>query len=162
MTDSMLFSLFGLLLIAVLLGLHHIWPHRKPRPLAVIDGSNVMHWRDNTPQLEPVKQVLTLLERHGYQAGVMFDANAGYRLTGKYQHDGALGRLLGLTEDRVMVVPKGEQADPFLLRYASDADAIVISNDRFRDRIADFPEMAKPGRLIRGGWRGGEVWLDLH
>lgn len=131
------------------------------KPLAVIDGSNVMHWQESTPQLEPVIAVVRLLERQGYRAGVIFDANAGYRLQDRYMDDDVLGRRLGLPEDRVLVVPKGQQADPFLLTYARDSGAIVISNDRFRDRIAEYPELAVPGRLVRGGWRDGRVWLDL-
>lgn len=131
------------------------------KPLAVIVGSNVMHWQESTPQLEPVIAVVRLLERQGYRAGVIFDANAGYRLQDRYMDDDVLGRRLGLPEDRVLVVPKGQQADPFLLTYARDSGAIVISNDRFRDRIAEYPELAAPGRLVRGGWRDGRVWLDL-
>lgn len=131
------------------------------RPLAVVDGSNVMHWQDSTPQLEPVIKVVRLLERQGYRAGVIFDANAGYRLRNRYMDDDVLGRQLGLPEDRVLVVPRGQQADPFLLTYARDSGAIVVSNDRFRDRLAEYPELAAPGRLVRGGWRDGKPWLDL-
>lgn len=163
MSDTTVLGLFALLLLAVFLLLRQ-WAQRSAaerRPQAVIDGSNVMHWHDSTPRIGPVVEVLGLLDRLGYQAGVIFDANAGYKLTGRYLHDAGFGVLLGVGADRVMVVPKGEQADPFLLRYASEAEAIVISNDRFRDRIDEFPELAAPGRLVRGGWRDGKVWLDL-
>ena len=134
---------------------------RRRRPEAVIDGSNVMHWQDNAPKLDSVAAVLRLLERKGYRTAVIFDANAGYLLQGRYLHDHALGRRLGLPGNRVLVVPKGQQADPFLLTLARDSGAVVISNDRFRDRIADYPELSAPGRLVRGGWRDGKPWLDL-
>lgn len=134
-------------------------PGKKPQ--AVIDGSNVMHWGDNSPRFAPISQVVRVLETRGYQAGVMFDANAGYKLAGRYMNDFEFGRHLGIGKDRIMVVPRGTQADPFLLRYASQAGAIVISNDRFRDWLAEFPDFAQPGRLVRGGSRDGKVWLDL-
>ncbi|WP_103257837.1 NYN domain-containing protein [Tabrizicola aquatica] len=160
MDDMLLFGGFAVLLLGILLLL--LWRRKRARkPEAVIDGSNVMHWQDNTAKLAPVKQVLRQLQERGYRAGVIFDANAGYKLFGRHADDRHLGRALGIGAGRVMVVPKGVQADPYLLTYARDTGAIVISNDRFRDRIAEFPQMGAPGRLVKGGWRDGKVWLDL-
>ncbi|MCB6179153.1 hypothetical protein LHP98_13590 [Rhodobacter sp. Har01] len=133
----------------------------EQRPFAVIDGSNVMHWHDNRPDLAPVAAVVETLRRAGYQPGVIFDANAGYKLANRYQGDAQLAYFLDLPAKDVLVVPKGQQADPFLLDFARDTGAIVISNDRFRDRIADYPELATQGRLIRGDWRDGKVVLDF-
>jgi len=36
----------------------------------------------------------------------------------------------------------------------------VVSNDRFRDWAEAHPEVLEPGRLIRGGFRGGKLWLE--
>lgn len=141
----------------------HVRRKRTPenRPYAVVDGSNVMHWRDNTPDLGTVIATVDILQARGYRTGVIFDANAGYKLTNRYQDDAQLAYLLGLPATDVFVVPKGQQADPFLLDFASNSDAIVVSNDRFRDRIADYPALSAPGRLIRGGWQDGKVNLTL-
>jgi len=128
----------------------------------IIDGSNVMHWSNGTPSLEPLRAVVGMLQDRGYSPGVVFDANAGYLLLGKYQHDHALGQLLGLADDKVMVVDKGTSADPMILRCARDLGARVITNDRFRDWAHAFPEVAQPGFLIRGGFRQGHIWLDLE
>ncbi|AHM05889.1 hypothetical protein roselon_03647 [Roseibacterium elongatum DSM 19469] len=127
----------------------------------VIDGSNVMHWADGTPRLDPVQEVVRHLERRGFTPGVVFDANAGYLLSGRYQHDHAFEKLLGLPRDRVMVVDKGTPADPTILRAASDMTARVVSNDRYRDWAAEFPQIRQPGFLVRGGYSGGQLWLDL-
>jgi hypothetical protein len=164
MRDGLVLTLFALVLLAAFLLLRWRTARRRARPgrgFVVIDGSNVMHWRDSTPGLDPVIAALRLLESRGYQAGVIFDANAGHLLAGRYLHDHHFHRLLGISEDRVMVVPKGTQADPFLLSFATDMRAIIVSNDRFRDRIAGYPDLSQPGRLIRGGWRDGALWLDL-
>ncbi|MDG3041091.1 NYN domain-containing protein [Roseicyclus marinus] len=137
--------------------------HTIARPSwIVVDGSNVMHWQDETPRIEPLRDVLGHLDRLGFTAGVVFDANAGYLLAGKYQHDEAFGRLLGLPDDRIMVVPKGTPADPVILTSARDLGARVVTNDRYRDWADDYPEIARPGFLIRGGYRGGKLWLDLE
>lgn len=126
----------------------------------IIDGSNVMHWQDGKPSLDPVIGVVGLLTEQGLTPGVIFDANAGYKTHDRYQDDGDMARCLGLPEDRVLVVPKGVQADPYILKAARDLGARVVTNDRYRDWQADFPEVARPGFLIRGGMREGAVWLN--
>lgn len=126
----------------------------------LIDGSNVMYWRDNTPQIETLREVIGQLRRMGFAPGVVFDANAGYLLKGRYQHDDAMGGYLGLAEDWVMVVPKGTVADRYLLTVARDVGAPIVTNDRYRDWAAAFPEVTEPGRLIRGGYRDGALWLE--
>lgn len=127
----------------------------------VVDGSNVMYWRDGVPQLNTVRKVVQRLVALGYAPGVMFDANAGYLLTGRYMHDGALGQGLGLPMDRVMVVPKGVPADPYILTAARDLKARIVTNDRYRDWAGDHPEVAVAGYLICGDFRDGGLWLDL-
>lgn len=143
---------------------------KRPRPKlfsrskpkwVVVDGSNVMHWKDGTPQIAPIKEVIAKLTSAGYSPGVVFDANAGYKLQGRYKHDFAFGQMLGLPEDRVMVVPKGTSADPMILAAARDLDARIVSNDRFRDWTDRHPEVTKAGHVITGGYRDGQVWLDL-
>jgi len=126
----------------------------------LIDGSNVMHWKDNTPQIATLREIITHLRDLGFAPGVIFDANAGYLLTGKYKHDHAMAKYLGLAEDWVMVVPKGTIADSYLLTVARDVDAPIVTNDRYRDWAGEYPEIAQPGRLIRGGYRDGVLWLD--
>ena len=136
---------------------------RKPAsgPVVVLDGSNIMHWNGGQPDLATVRAVIGHLGQQGYQAGVVFDANAGYKLLGKYQHHQALARRLGLPDDLVMVVNKGEPADAIILRVAQDFGARVVTNDRFRDWASSFPQVAEPGFLIRGRFRDGALQLDL-
>lgn len=135
--------------------------NRQNPQWVVIDGSNVMHWKDGTAQIEPVRAVVSKLKAAGFAPGVVFDANAGYKLGGEYKHDYAFGRLLDLPEDRVMVVNKGNPADPTILAAARDLKARIVSNDRYRDWTESHPEVETPGHVIRGGYRDGNLWLDL-
>lgn len=128
----------------------------------VVDGSNVLHWRDNTPDLATLRQVIDRLNTLGFTPGVVFDANAGYKIANRYQHDHALGRALGLPAERVLVAPKGTPADPLILASARDLGARIVSNDRFRDWAADYPEVETPGHLVQGGVRDGKVWLEIE
>ncbi|MEZ5910941.1 MAG: hypothetical protein R3D84_00925 [Paracoccaceae bacterium] len=139
-------------------------PHRsgakRGKTPVVIDGSNVLYWRDETPRIEPVREVIRALKARGFSPGVVFDANAGYLVKGRYKHDAAFGRMLGLPKDRVMVVPKGEPADATILLVARELKARVVSNDRFRDWANAYPEVVTAGHVIRGGYRGKTLWLE--
>lgn len=134
-------------------------PEAEPNRI-LIDGSNVMHWKDNTPQIATLREVIGHLRGLGFAPGVIFDANAGYLLKGRYKHDDAMAGYLGLAEDWVMVVPKGTIADSYLLTVARDVGAPIVTNDRYRDWAGEYPEITQPGRLIRGGYRDGVLWLD--
>jgi hypothetical protein len=157
-------ALMAAVLVAVFLLL--LWrrpgrsrPGQRPENWILVDGSNVMHWQDNTPQLAPIQRVVAHLVALGYAPGVVFDANAGWKLMGRYLHDGDFARLLGLERRQVLVVPKGTQADPFLLETAKDFDARIVTNDRYRDWAERFPRVQEPGFLILGEMREGTVWL---
>ena len=136
-------------------------PSQNPQKWIVMDGSNVMYWNGETPKIQSVKDVVQKLRELGFTVGVMFDANAGYLLEHQYIHDQRMGRMLGLPTDQIMVVPKGTPADPYILQAARDLGARIVTNDRFRDWAQDYPEVADPGHLIKGGYRSGKLWLEL-
>lgn len=165
--------LFGLFLLLVLAGL--LWrDHGGRAPLSIlpgadrsatnpilVDGSNVMWWDGDTPRIETLQTVIAALLDRGHTPGVIFDATAGHRLWGRYRDDDFMAQALGLSETQVFVVPKGESADRFLLTHARESGAAIVTNDRYREWQEDFPEAAEPGRLIRGGFRQGKLWLAL-
>ena len=135
-------------------------PLPPPRPI-LVDGSNVLHWGGEGPRIETLRAVLFQLSERGYQPGVVFDANAGYLIAGRYLDDAPLAQVLDLPVERVLVVPKGSPADPVLLQVARDMGARIVTNDRYRDRAECHPEVGQPGFLVRGGVRQGGIWLDL-
>ena len=133
---------------------------RRARNWILVDGSNVMHWQDNTPRIEPVRRVVTALKAQGLDPGVVFDANVGWKIVGRYLGERELSQLLDLPQDQVLVVPKGSPADPWLLTTARDFGARIVTNDRFRDWAEAHPEVARPGFLVHGGLSGTGVWLE--
>ncbi|MFX0544759.1 NYN domain-containing protein [Roseovarius sp. S1116L3] len=146
---------------ALILWLRAAFTRKRHKPnWILIDGSNVMHWKDNSPQIETLREVIAHLRVQRHTPAVIFDANVGYLLTGKYQDDYVMAKSLGLPEDRVLVVPKGTIADSYLLTVARDYNAPIVTNDRYRDWADDYPEIAEQGRLIRGGYRNRALWLE--
>lgn len=126
----------------------------------IVDGSNVLHWNANQPDLETVRLVVAELAQRGLTPGVIFDANVGYKIGDRYQDDAELAGRLGLPAERVLVVPKGEPADDYILRAADRLGTRVVTNDRYRDWAEAHPRVQEPGYLIRGGMRDGQLWLN--
>jgi hypothetical protein len=58
----------------------------------------------------------------------------------------------------VKQAPAGTDADYFILSFARELEASVVSNDRFRDRIAKYPEVGD--RIIRYMIVADEVVLE--
>lgn len=135
-------------------------PKPAPKAHVIVDGSNVPHWNGRVPSLDTVVSVVKALEAKGLTPGVVFDTNAVYKTHDRYQDDAEMARRLGLPADRVLVVPKGTPADLFILQAARELRARVVTNDRYRNWQADFPEVAGPGFLSRGGVHEGAAWLN--
>ncbi len=168
--DATFLGAVAVVLLLILLLLRHVAKpaarkagrgRRRPENYIVIDGSNVMHWKNETPQIFPVQAVVKELRSRGFTPGVVFDANAGYKLSGRYMNERDFATLLTLPQDQVFVVPKGTPADPWILQAARDFGARIVTRDRYRDWAADHPEVAEPGHLVRGGYNtAGELWLE--
>ena len=126
----------------------------------VIDGSNVMHWRDRNPSMKTVKQVVGQVTEQGFVPVVWFDANVGYKIGDRYLGPYPLSRMLGISVRQVFVAPKGTPADPLLLDDAKTLAARVITNDRFRDWTDSHPQIKETGFLVRGQMRDDVVELE--
>ena len=88
--DFMLLGVPCVIASAILLLRALAQPKRSGNKWIIVDGSNVMHWKSGEPNIRVVRDVVDELRARGYTPGVVFDANAGYLLIGRYQHDKAL------------------------------------------------------------------------
>lgn len=149
------------LAVAVLLAV--VLARRSRRPKGnwiVVDGSNVLHWEENAPDLASVRHVVDILKEEGYDPLVWFDANVGYKIGTAYMGPGVLADRLGLSRRHVFVADKGMPADPLLLEDAEALGARVVTNDRYRDWEEEFPRIREEGFLVRGYIRGDVVGLE--
>jgi hypothetical protein len=123
------------------------------RRVAIVDGSNVAHSTEgNGPTLENIRLVCDKLREEGLEPVVVVDAAL------RHQIDDANGfeQLVGRGE--LKQAPAGTDADYFILSFARELDAYVVSNDRFRDLAKSFPETRY--RTIRYMIVAGEVVLE--
>lgn len=127
-----------------------------PKNAILVDGSNVMHW-GGEPAAFVVERVVAALAREGWVPYVCFDANAGYKLEGRYMKARDMASLIGIPAARILVVDKGMVADEVLLHEAQKRGLKIVSNDRFRDWTGQHPWVKDHKRFLRGTWKEGAV-----
>ena len=112
------------------------------RTIALVDGSNVAHSSEGEKaSLANILLVADKMREDGFEPVIVADAAL------RHQIDDRAGYERLVEEGKVKQAPAGTDADYFILSFARELDAAVVSNDRFRDRIAKYPEVEE--RIIR-------------
>ena len=128
-------------------------PTEDGRPIAIVDGSNVAHSGEgDQPRLGNIAVVCDKLEGEGYQPLVVVDAALRHHIDDRPGYEGMV------EAGRIRQAPAGTDADYFILSFARELDASIVSNDRFRDRETAFPEARD--RIIRYMILEGEVVFE--
>jgi hypothetical protein len=123
------------------------------RKVAIIDGANVAHASvGDHARLENISLVREKMKEEGYEPIVVVDAALRHRV------DDRPGYERMVEDGTLRQAPAGTDADYFILAFARELDAVVVSNDRFRDREAAFPEARE--RVIRYMIVANEVVLE--
>ena len=131
-----------------------------PANAIIVDGSNVMHWGGD-PSILTLSRVLRALTQVGFHPIAYFDANVGYKLADMHLGPTHLAQQIGLPPRQVIIVPGGVQADGLILEHAVLHGLRVVTNDRFLDWKAQFPDISRRGFLVKGTWREGNVvWRE--
>lgn len=131
---------------------------RGGKKALVLDGSNILYWAGDGPDISTLRRVVSACRKAGYAPVVWFDANAGYLIEDRYAGPVRLAKLLAMPARDVFVAPKGEPADPRIIAAARAGDALIVTNDRYRDWQAGAGDL--PRRLVRGRVAGRDVVLD--
>lgn len=119
----------------------------------IIDGSNVAHSSEgDKAQLENIRVVRDKLRADGYEPIVVTDAAL------RHQIDDEPGFETMVETGEIKQAPAGTDADFFILSFARELDANIVSNDRFKDRQQSFPEVRD--RVIRYMIINGEVVFE--
>ena len=121
--------------------------------VVLVDGSNVAHCSEGDQALlANIVLVCDKLREEGYAPVVVVDAALRHQIDNRSAYE----RMVD--DGSIRQAPAGTDADYFILSFARELDAAVVSNDRFRDRQKAFPEASK--RLIRYMVVMGEVVLE--
>jgi hypothetical protein len=117
-------------------------PRARKYRLALVDASNVAHSSEgDRPRLANVLLVREKLAADGYEPVLVADAAL------RHQIDDASGYERLVETGAVRQAPAGTDADYFLLAFARELRGVVVSNDRFKERLRSFPDLRR--RLVR-------------
>jgi hypothetical protein len=119
----------------------------------IVDGSNVAHSSEGEKALlGNIRVVREKLIEEGYIPVVLADAAL------RHQIDDEHGFEQLVEAGTIKQAPAGTDADYFILSFARELDANIVSNDRFKDRVDAFPEVKS--RVIRFMIVNGEVVFE--
>ena len=119
---------------------------------AIVDASNVAHAGEKGARLATLLAVRDELREEGFDPILVADAALRHQIDDKDGYEALIG------SGELQQAPAGTDADYFILKFAKDLDAMVVSNDRFRDG-GKLAEAAK-NRQIRFMVVAGEVVLE--
>ncbi len=138
--------------VAGLLGLYWLTPKPTVANWVVIDGSNVMHWFDETPSVNTVSLVAYQLIEQGYRPIVWFDANVGYKVGSRFMNERALAGHLPVDARAIRVAPNGSPADPLLIEQAvrRRVEGRFGSTIKGHDPASEAPDHGPPRALFGG------------
>src|SRR3954467_9104687 len=121
--------------------------------IAIVDGSNVAHSSEGTAaRLFNIQLVCEKLIEEGYEPVGAVDAGRRQQIDNRQAYE----KLVD--EGKLRQAPAGTDADYFILAFARELAASIVSNDRFKDRMQSFPEARD--RVIRYMIVADEVVLE--
>ena len=124
-------------------------------PRVLVDASNVAHATEGgEARLRNIQLVQKKLREEGFEPLIVADAALRHQIDEK----GAYERLID--DGKVHQAPAGTDADFFILSFARELEARILTNDRFRDRAQEFAE--ERDRIIRFMIVDGEVVLEYR
>jgi hypothetical protein len=106
------------------------------KSVAVVDGANVAYIeesKEGEPKVSNLVAVRKDLEARGYEPVIIVDASLRHQVDDPDQ-------LEALMDDqKIHQAPAGTDADYFILQFAEQKDALVVSNDEFEQYQDQFP-----------------------
>lgn len=121
--------------------------------VVLVDGSNVAHSTEGEQAL--VANLLAIRDKlceEGLEPIIVADAALRHQIDDPQRYEQLV------EQGHVRQAPAGTDADYFILSFARELNASIVSNDRFRDRIKEFPEVRE--RVIRFMILQDEVVLE--
>jgi hypothetical protein len=110
--------------------------------VVLVDGSNVAHSIEGEPpHVANLIAIREKLREEGLEPIIVADASLRHQIDEPQRYEKMID------DGMVRQAPAGTDADYFILSFARELNASVVSNDRFRDRIKQFPEIRD--RMIR-------------
>jgi len=118
----------------------------------VLDGNNIVG--GSAWQFDPLAKFLAELRRSKYKYTIFFDNNIFRTLKERdlisqgQSISECIAEIIGEEPDNIVVSPKGEEADPYIIEQAYRHNAAIVSNDAFNDFRIEHPWLETGERLF--------------
>ena len=118
--------------------------------MVVIDGANVAYEERSAggkPKFSNLLKVRRELEEKGFEAVILVDASLKYDIDDQEQLENLI------RSQQVRQVPAGTDADFFIIQFADQLDALIVTNDRYKDYAHQYPwipERRLPYMIVKG------------
>ena len=110
--------------------------------VVLVDGSNVAHSTEGEEaQVANLIAVRDKLRDEGLEPIIVADAALRHQIDDPERYEQMI------ESGQVRQAPAGTDADYFILSFARELNASIVSNDRFRDRMKQFADVRE--RVIR-------------
>ena len=122
----------------------------ESREVVIIDGANVAYEERSAggkPKLANLLRVRGELDGRGFEAVNIVDASLKYDIDDQSQ----LETLI--RSQQVRQVPAGTDADYFIIQLAEQFKARVVTNDRYKDYLEQYPwitDRRLPYMIVKG------------
>ena len=104
--------------------------HEQASNVVLVDGSNVAHSIEGEPaHVANLIAIREKLREEGLEPIIVADAALRHQIDDQQRYEKMID------DGMVRQAPAGTDADYFILSFARELNASVVSNDRFRDRI---------------------------
>ncbi len=116
----------------------------------VIDGANVAYEERSAggkPKFSNLLKVRRELEEKGFEAVILVDASLKYDIDDQEQLENLI------RSQQVRQVPAGTDADYFIIQFADQLDAVIVTNDRYKDYSDQYPwipDRRLPYMIVKG------------
>jgi hypothetical protein len=120
------------------------------RRIVVIDGANVAYEERSAggkPKFSNLLKVRRELEEKGFEAVILVDASLKYDIDDQEQLENLI------RSQQVRQVPAGTDADFFIIQFSQELDALIVTNDRYKDYADQYPwvtERRLPYMIVKG------------
>jgi predicted nuclease of predicted toxin-antitoxin system len=120
------------------------------KKVAVVDGANVAHVETTgkgDPKVANLLAVRQVLTEKGYHPIIIVDAALHHRIDDAEQLEALINK------QQVRQAPAGTDADYFVIKIAEEENAVIISNDQYKDYQEQFPWVSErriPLMIVHG------------
>ena len=118
--------------------------------MVVIDGANVAYEERSAggkPKFSNLLKVRSELEEKGFEPVILVDASLKYDIDDQQQLENLI------RSQQVRQVPAGTDADYFIIQFAQELDALIVTNDRYKDYAQQYPwvhDRRLPYMIVKG------------